>query len=837
MHPETVETLFLRFVERADSAALATVFDRTAHEILRVALHLAGNPIDAEDLLQATFTSAITSAQAYDRTRPLVPWLLGILAHEAGTWRRKERRAALPERLLPKPELDPARVAEHAELVDALTEKVSHLPEHYRSVLVLYLRHGLAPVEIAEVLHRAPATVRSQLARGLELLRKALPIGLATLLMTAIVPARGLAAVREAVLAGARPTLRATLVAKGLSLLLAAFLVVGLGTIAWPSSPVQVPAGAAPAEAAGSTELVAPSREPVPASEPQERDPGARTKPSSAPSEGLVTIRGRCIVAATRLPLAGTKAVLRGDPRGAEEMAKHGPVQWRAPEPATGDADGRFTLRFAPPPPFQFSLDLSAEGFAPRTGRWLSLVPGADVDLGEIELTKGYVVSGRVVDQEGKPVPKTSVGVMRLPLPLAPGMVANDFRWGFSNDRGEFVIKAPIPVGTWPLEVHGPGQHLGPDVVVVREGRGADPLPIVVRSTPVISGIVVDETGVPVPRVTLKAAGSGAGHMISAGTRDDDGTFVLRALDVGSPPISIEVSDPGPCEPGEATGTVAWGTKDVRIVLERALSVELLVVEKETGDPVETYAVVCHATRSCEGRPCGPRLGGQHPGGRVVVDKVWRGENVLVVQPNDPALAPSAQLAFIAADGGTRPLRVELERKAGFPVLVTGRGGAAVAGAKVELFEGIETPAGPVPLPIFEATTDTHGRAILHALRDAKLAEVRVRGPGHAPRVVKLGAEVPRRIELEPGASIEGLLVPAAVLGWKPRIQAWPAGDPMPLATVGMDFQAQPPVSADGKFRLTDLAPGEWIVAPVVTISLRTTGFCPMLYVLSLIHI
>ena len=54
---------------------------------------------------------------------------------------------------------------------------IAELPEPYRPVLRLRLRYGHHPSEIAHALDRPAATVRSQLARGLSLLRRKLPSG------------------------------------------------------------------------------------------------------------------------------------------------------------------------------------------------------------------------------------------------------------------------------------------------------------------------------------------------------------------------------------------------------------------------------------------------------------------------------------------------------------------------------------------------------------------------------------------------------------------------------------------------------------------------------------
>ena len=51
----SLESLFDRYRARGDVQALADVFDRTAAELLGVALHVVRDPVAAEDPLQETF--------------------------------------------------------------------------------------------------------------------------------------------------------------------------------------------------------------------------------------------------------------------------------------------------------------------------------------------------------------------------------------------------------------------------------------------------------------------------------------------------------------------------------------------------------------------------------------------------------------------------------------------------------------------------------------------------------------------------------------------------------------------------------------------------------------
>ena len=87
-----LESLFERYARRGDVGALEQVFDGAAPELLRIALHLSHDATQAEDLVQATFVRAIENAARFEPGRALLPWLIGILAHEAARARRDGRR-------------------------------------------------------------------------------------------------------------------------------------------------------------------------------------------------------------------------------------------------------------------------------------------------------------------------------------------------------------------------------------------------------------------------------------------------------------------------------------------------------------------------------------------------------------------------------------------------------------------------------------------------------------------------------------------------------------------------------------------------------------------------
>lgn len=201
---DTPEALFLTFRSRGDAAALANVFDRTAPELGRVAGYLAGGDAErARDLLQATWLTAIAQAARWDAERPLLPWLLGVLANHARSARRAQRREGPDTEALAAllANDDPLRASMDAEFGALLTAALAELPPPFREAVTLHVQHGLTAKEIGEALGRPAGTVRTQIVRGLDRLRALLPAGLAVAGLGGVVlAAESLAQVRRAVL-------------------------------------------------------------------------------------------------------------------------------------------------------------------------------------------------------------------------------------------------------------------------------------------------------------------------------------------------------------------------------------------------------------------------------------------------------------------------------------------------------------------------------------------------------------------------------------------------------------------------------------------------------------
>jgi len=203
MDEQELREQFVRFRDERDAGALAKVFDSLAPGLLKLARHLTRDRVLAEDLLQATFLTAMEKASIFDDTRPLRPWLNGILFLHA----RQMQRSSSPipdDARLAQPEVrDPSEIVSSRELEEEVDRALRSLPERYKQVLIPRFRLGLRGTEIARDMGRSPGVVRMQIHRGLELLKRALPQSLLTLFFGFLWSRWALASVRANVLAGA----------------------------------------------------------------------------------------------------------------------------------------------------------------------------------------------------------------------------------------------------------------------------------------------------------------------------------------------------------------------------------------------------------------------------------------------------------------------------------------------------------------------------------------------------------------------------------------------------------------------------------------------------------
>jgi RNA polymerase sigma-70 factor (ECF subfamily) len=147
------------------------------------ALRLLGSTRDAEESTQDAFVRAYRALQGYSAERRrelhLRAWLFQITLNVVRNRVRKVRVPETPigdelESVLPAHVADeqPEVAALRRERLRELSREIAALPERYAAAVVLRHVHGLSYEETAQVLAQPVGTTKSDVHRGLRLLRE-----------------------------------------------------------------------------------------------------------------------------------------------------------------------------------------------------------------------------------------------------------------------------------------------------------------------------------------------------------------------------------------------------------------------------------------------------------------------------------------------------------------------------------------------------------------------------------------------------------------------------------------------------------------------------------------
>ena len=111
------------------------------------------------------------------------------------------------------------------------------------------------------------------------------------------------------------------------------------------------------------------------------------------------------------------------------------------------DAEGRFKMEDVKPGQYRISADRQGFVFAENHKRWngvlYSLEPGQEVKDLLLHMTPAAVITGKITDIDGDPVPNASVEI--LPLHIHRNIVPIAKGYGSTNDLGEYRISGLLP--------------------------------------------------------------------------------------------------------------------------------------------------------------------------------------------------------------------------------------------------------------------------------------------------------------------------------------------------------------------------------------------------------
>lgn len=821
--------------------------DLLAHAawVRRLARRLVGDEHDAADLAQSAMTSAIERPPPSDR--PLKPWFARVVANLARKDRRGTRRRAAREQRYA--EVRPPAVPATDQLLAEIDEQkrlagiVSDLREPYRTVLLLHFYRDQPAAEIARATGTTPATVRSQLKRGLEIVRERVaavhggdarraqsalllaaglepaappPIGIESIPAAEVVTAGGLLAMKTGT------KVFATIAA-------CAFIATGVYVLTPPDDSTPIRSDGADAIVEGDpfpkhgdqNQAASASDVGDVRSEVKDAEGAADQESSGVPAPealGPTTFTAR-VIDEHGEPIAGAafEVVTKlGRPREFGKARTSGP-------------DGRVTIEVEKGAFFRYMgrehsnthLSLGAPGHA-KTFFVAAAKLGATKDLGDLVLAEGAAVTGRVIDENGLPVAgATVVGVASVSDRAADqaAIVGPEREGGrpttTTDAAGRFELEG-LHVGSavvwanaertrWTksgvLELLAGDVHRGLELVL-------DPL----DDSQIVAGVVVDPDGVPVPRASVR-------HRVPGGwsearlRADEDGRFLIPTA--SDAPFRLVASDPSKQFGDSAEREVKAGETDLRIPLTEWRTLRIQVVDVSDKSPIVDASVISMPVPnrshfmnskwhdSNEAGICELTV----PGEPFRVNVGHASYEYQQLGPFDPAALP------------TDEVYVELEKK---PMIrgVVLAGDQPVEGAVIDIAESTEGEYRPlyhgVPMRLFDsggleqATTDAEGRFELptneSATRTAVLL-VTKEGfaltehalEGHDPTAAIDGVE----IQMNTGGSLVG------------RVRVGPNRSPASVVVLVSRGDGRPKFTrpdADGNYRFDNLTPGPWRV-------------------------
>lgn len=141
-------------------------------QLWRIAVSIAGNSQEAEDLLAATLARALEHLDAINDDKLPAYLRRAMLNARTSAWRRNRiRMVPLTDTDIPDDQ-DPAELAQ---LRTDIAAALKALPPRQRAVIVLRYLEDRPVAEVATLLGCGPSTVRSQTLRALTHLRRIAP--------------------------------------------------------------------------------------------------------------------------------------------------------------------------------------------------------------------------------------------------------------------------------------------------------------------------------------------------------------------------------------------------------------------------------------------------------------------------------------------------------------------------------------------------------------------------------------------------------------------------------------------------------------------------------------
>ncbi len=157
--------------KKGDHQAFGELVQRYERRLVRVVGRFINDADIVDDLAQETFLRVYEKLDQFDPSRRFSPWLFRIGVNLTLDYHRKRKRRVWAvlftdrstDRWIETPDSDPRPVQD---LQLEVRATINHVPEKYRTVLVLRDMQNFSTSEIAAILDRKEATIRWRLAEA-----------------------------------------------------------------------------------------------------------------------------------------------------------------------------------------------------------------------------------------------------------------------------------------------------------------------------------------------------------------------------------------------------------------------------------------------------------------------------------------------------------------------------------------------------------------------------------------------------------------------------------------------------------------------------------------------
>ena len=170
------EESLVRRAQQNEQEAFAQLYESHFDKVYRYVAMRLGDKMEAEDVTQQVFLSALRSISSFKwKGIPFSAWLFRIAHNQVVDYYRRKKRTAVPlDESLASKDDNPQLLAEQKLDIEQLLSATKRLTEAQREVISLRFAGGLSIAEVAKVMDKSQGAIKALQHSAIVALRKTL---------------------------------------------------------------------------------------------------------------------------------------------------------------------------------------------------------------------------------------------------------------------------------------------------------------------------------------------------------------------------------------------------------------------------------------------------------------------------------------------------------------------------------------------------------------------------------------------------------------------------------------------------------------------------------------